>query len=68
MSYVEKNLYEMKLHEMARANWDQNGAVCYDVMRVPGGWIYTMFDKSKESQSSVFVEYHNEFQGEPNDT
>lgn len=48
------DLYELKLHEEKRVDdW------C--VKRVPGGWIYYVFDKEKDAfETSVFVPYAKE--------
>ena len=48
------NIYELKLHE---------GMVINDrdfVMRVPGGWLYTV-SASDTSSVSVYVPFDNEF-------
>ena len=46
------NIYEMKLHETIQED-DGTG-----IMRVAGGWIYTVIN---DMPCSVFVPFHNEF-------
>jgi hypothetical protein len=47
------NLYEMKLNQINRI--DDN----WDVIRVPGGWIY--WGGNSQAQVSDFVPFNNEF-------
>jgi len=64
------NIYEMKLHEKILRNDEDNGD--YEVIRVPGGWIYRHFSwMAIENQEyanhnwigdSVFVPFNDEFQ------
>lgn len=49
-------LYDMKLH-------DSIGGKNYDIVRVPGGWLYSYF-RGKVS-TSTFVPFDNEFQPKP---
>jgi hypothetical protein len=51
MSY--NNIYEMKLHE------EMNIGLCWSVLRVPGGWIYT-----NSASNSKFIPFDNEFMEE----
>ena len=50
-------IYNMKLHDVITIG-------DYDIVRVPGGWIYVMFDKKYMQKSSVFVPYDNSFKYE----
>lgn len=56
----QKTLYDLGLHEIlcVETNDDE---LWTSVMRVPGGFIYRGFDKSKAMMSNVFVPYNNEF-------
>lgn len=49
------NLQEMKLH--TKLNFD-----CFTVLRVSGGWIYTLTDGYGNNPTTVFVPFNNEFQ------
>lgn len=52
------DVYDLEMHEtMSHFVDDVNGPIAYTVIRVPGGWIYTCFDKSNQIGSSVFVPY-----------
>lgn len=55
---MSKSIYEMKLHEII---YIQNGEA--KVMRVAGGWIYTICRLDHDAMNSVFVPYayQNEF-------
>lgn len=48
------NLYDMGLHDTHAPD------IRTMVLRVPGGWIYY------SEAGAVFVEWHNEFQEQPN--
>lgn len=53
----EKTLYNLELHETMCTPFGIH------IMRVPGGWIYDMWDTEKDSyKTGTFVEYSNEFQ------
>jgi hypothetical protein len=49
---MDKNIYEMKLHE--KLYFDD-----FEVMRVPGGWIYYYIGFDKDF--GIFVPYNNEY-------
>ena len=54
----EENIYNMKIHDSLRISKG------LDVLRVPGGWIYTIYDENGTgwySTSSCFVRFDNEF-------
>ena len=55
------DIYEMKLHEMIMVG-KPTDILATTVLRVPGGWIYSQFDKSHTMTASVFVRFDNEFQ------
>lgn len=58
---MNNRLYEMNEGEVIGIGLDA------DVLRVPGGWIYTKHSESGAggySISSCFVPWHNEFQDE----
>jgi len=50
-----KDIYSMKLHEVIEIK-KPYGCGSFDVIRVPGGWIYFT-----DSQNRIFVPYSNEF-------
>lgn len=56
---MENDLYKMKLHETQVAN---DGRNFVEALRVAGGWIYIIYDKSHNCLTSSFVPYNNEFQ------
>ncbi len=59
-----KNIYELKLHEMAVIETRQatDGApVKWMVTRVPGGWIYQRNNVNVTDQTTTFVPYNSEF-------
>jgi len=53
-------IYSMKLHEKLTPNIP-GGYV--DIVRVPGGWIYSTYHKENDgfNVSSVFVPFNTEF-------
>lgn len=51
----KEELYSMEFHEEYFVN---DGTLFTTVMRVPGGWIYRMLDKSHNILSSNFVRNH----------
>lgn len=57
-------MYEMELHEQLTPSTSSSATL---ITRVPGGWIYTFYNQTTEPNaerfSSVFVPFHNEFQG-----
>jgi hypothetical protein len=55
----EPSIYEMHLHQtMKLTNYS-------DVMRVPGGWVYSQWEDGEASNiSQVFVPFNNEFNNE----
>jgi hypothetical protein len=53
-------LYEMKFHDVITPNTGNH----VEIIRVPGGWIYTTYCKNGtggHDMSSCFVPYDNEF-------
>jgi hypothetical protein len=52
-----KDIYKLNLHE---STW-----ICADgssVIRVPGGWIYRLWDyEARVTRDPVFVPFNNEF-------
>ena len=69
---AEKDIYEMKLHEVFCLD-NETAQAFNQVLRVPGGWIYTMrtddqhegkdgVEFSKEHHHCVFVPFNNEYQ------
>ena len=51
-----KSLHELKLHESTTLPCG------ISIMRVPGGWLYDMWDYSTDyPKSGVFVPYNKEF-------
>jgi len=58
------NIYELKLHESTDIEFKTLDGVIvwYRILRVPGGWIYLLWDVLKEVYSSpVFVPYSTEY-------
>jgi len=58
------NIYELKLHESIDIEFKtpEGVIVWYRILRVPGGWIYLLWDVLKEVYSSpVFVPHNTEF-------
>lgn len=55
-----KNLYTLQLYEVEYVETITSD-LATSVMRVPGGWIFRSYDKSRNMMSSVFVPYSNEF-------
>jgi len=52
-----KDIYNMKLHDsfiLEAGNYP-----AYNVLRVPGGWLYTVYEE--EGTSATFVPFNNEF-------
>jgi len=43
-------IFSMKLHEVLHTDW-------YEIIRVPGGWIYTRMVQDEGDVSSCFVPY-----------
>lgn len=61
---MEKNLYNLELHEQLIIDKGENegGGYTKIVMRVPGGWIYRSYTmKENATESTVFVPYSDEF-------
>lgn len=56
---TNKSVYDLALHEQTVAH---DGSLFTQALRVPGGWIYTSFDKSTHIMGSVFVPWNNEYQ------
>ena len=54
---VDKSIYALSLHESTKIQ----GHSIY-VTRVPGGWIYELYDTDTTTMNSVFVPFNNEFQ------
>ncbi len=53
-----KSIYDLELHESI------NIPHCFEVTRVPSGWIYRFWDYGKQDYPTmgVFVPYDNKFQ------
>jgi len=58
---LPREIYYMGLHEIL--NIDGN-SLSTTIIRVPGGWVYHSYDKSKNFLGMVFVPFNNEFQDE----
>lgn len=56
----EKNIYELKLHEMLEIKTDVGGTI--EITRVPGGWSYAFNYPGYRQSPVVFVPFNNEFQ------
>lgn len=57
-----KSLYAMQLHEIITVDGHT------EVLRVPGGWIYEIYDGGSNISQMVFVPFNNEFMGKPEPT
>ena len=58
------NIYSMELHEVIVITPTGKSAATsyFSVMRVPGGWIYQVWDEEKQDYiREIFVPYHDEF-------
>lgn len=49
------DIYKLKMHEKIGITNDK-----VEILRVPGGWIYTIWDR--DMWTSIFVPFNNEFQ------
>ena len=58
---MDLDIYKMKLHEMRRVG-EPSDPLATTILRVPGGWVYSQFDKSNSMLSSVFVPFDNGYQ------
>jgi hypothetical protein len=56
---MKKNIYNMQLHDEIKV------ARCLWVIRVAGGWIYSLIDNN-ENTINTFVPFNNEFQDSSN--
>jgi hypothetical protein len=59
-----KNIYELDLHESIDIEFKtpEGVIVWYRILRVPGGWIYLLWDVLHEVYSSpVFVPFNTEY-------
>jgi len=59
-----KELYELQLHESMdiESKTTEGVIVWYRILRVPGGWIYSLWDVLKEVYSApIFVPFNEEF-------
>lgn len=61
----QPNIYLMKLHDLViikQNNIDNTAETYYSVMRVPGGWIYQMWNDNLGCyDKAIFVPFNNEF-------
>lgn len=57
-----KTIYDMRLHETLSLSR------YLEVTRVPGGWVYELYDPCSEATTAVFVPFDNEFQEVKNET
>lgn len=59
MNDKHKSIYDLKLHENTFIESHQ-----YDVLRVPGGWIYQRYDCKNDGffGEGVFIPFDNSFQ------
>ena len=52
---MDKSIYDLDLHEQKRIN---DG---YLIVRVPGGWLYTLYKLDCNCMTTSFVSYDNSF-------
>ena len=55
----EKTIYDLELNEIMEIPTIDQGKVA--VIRVPGGWIYSVDYPGYRQVPTVFVAFHNEF-------
>jgi len=55
-------IYKLKLHESIIVTGHTNGQL--EIIRVPGGWIYTVYYEGIQKIVSEFIPFDNEFQRE----
>lgn len=60
MNRPNNSIYDLKLNELVPVS-DPGDWVMTLVTRVPGGWIYSQYDKSNSIMGSCFVPFDNEF-------
>lgn len=67
----ENTIYDLKLHEILVISSTVNSSSKTTVLRVPGGWIYTILNSSdwpqdgkQKRETSVFIPFHTEFKPE----
>lgn len=53
--------YELELHEKVESI-SNSGQSPIDILRVPGGWIYYMYNSKSGTREGTFVPWNNEFQ------
>lgn len=60
---TDGNLYELKLHEgISAVSLGKSAETYWQILRVPGGWIYTYWDCEKEKYNNgIFVPFNDEF-------
>jgi len=62
---TNKELYAMKLHEIAYPEMDNSIHGSYSILRVPGGWIYSQLEFDNKNGDNyvnpVFIPFDNEF-------
>jgi hypothetical protein len=56
----EKNIYDLKLHEIIQIKGENNADI--EVVRVPGGWVYSFNYPGYRQSPIVFIPFSNEFQ------
>lgn len=59
-----KTIYELALHEtgVIKVKSDTTAAPYLSATRVPGGWIYHIWDNDKQEYTrDIFVPYNDEF-------
>ena len=55
-------IYKLKLHESICIDNACNAKL--EIIRVPGGWIYTVYYPGIQNVNSEFIPFDNEFQRE----
>jgi len=60
---MDKTIYELELHECINLKQGETALPANVVMRVPGGWLYGLWDYQKNyySIAPTFVPFDNEF-------
>lgn len=55
---ITDKIYQMPIHTCTEVN---TGASTFDIVRVAGGWIYTIYRLDSNQMTSTFVPFNNEF-------
>lgn len=54
-----KDIYNLDLHERVLVDQNKKGSTSLEVLRVPGGWIYTQ-KHTRDHYQSTFVPFNKQ--------